>query len=209
MSVWARATAAVEASLLLVAGMATNAADLRAEAAPYFKVHSTHNTHYYPVAGRTQEEIWAQLNGVANPLAVDQHAGTRPLGHATFTYRYDYQSAYGSNAANCRVDTGNLELNFDTVLPELANTGGIDKQLESRWLSFQDYIAEHEAGHHSIYRELVTLIPQAMQEIGEVPCSELANQVSTAVNEVVAAVRQASAEYDANYASETQLASSL
>jgi predicted secreted Zn-dependent protease len=172
-------------------------------------VSSFHSTRYYQVSGDTQEDVWAQLQGPANPFEVDPESGARPLGHASFQYQYDYQSAYGANSSYCRVDSGEMVFRFETVLPQLAaqqNTGG---QLQDRWLPFQRQISEHEAGHHAIYRQLAAELPQALTDIGEVPCSELDDRVKLAIAEAVSATRQASVEYDENYAGSAYLASSL
>jgi predicted secreted Zn-dependent protease len=164
---------------------------------------------YYQVRGNTQEEVWAQLHSAANPLAIDHKAGTRPLGKASFEYTYNYRGSYATNATACRVDSGSVEFRFDTVLPQLASAGETGAPLAGRWQSFQALIAEHEAGHHAIYRQLVTQLPQVMTDLGEVPCNELDDRVRVAVSDAVDAVRRASADYDENHGGEAQLASSL
>jgi predicted secreted Zn-dependent protease len=180
-----------------------------AEAKSRFSVSSFHTTRYYQVRGNTLEEIWAQLHSAANPLAIDHRAGTRPLGNASFAYNYNYQGAYTANASSCRVESGELEFRFETVLPRLAHAAATTEQLASRWQSLQDHITEHEAGHHAIYRQLVTRLPQVMTDLGAVPCNELDGRVSVAVAEAVDAVRQASEDYDENYGGEAAVASSL
>jgi predicted secreted Zn-dependent protease len=180
-----------------------------AQAKPRFSISSFHTTRYYQVKGNTLEEIWAQLHSAANPLAIDHKAGTRPLGHASFEYKYNYQGAYAANASSCRVESGKLEFRFETVLPRLASAAATSEQLERRWRSFQEHITEHEAGHHAIYRQLVTQLPQVMTDLGEVPCSDLDERVSVAVAQAADAIRQASAEYDEHYGGETSVASSL
>jgi predicted secreted Zn-dependent protease len=149
------------------------------------------------------------LHGTANPLAVDDRAGTKPLGYAAFQYQYDYRSAYGSSPSNCRVASGNLSFRFETILPQLALRDGASNRLKDRWLPFQELIIEHEAGHHAIYRQLVTELPQALTDIGEVPCTELDDRVRVAVTATVDTIRQASIDYDDSYGAEEYLASSF
>ena len=173
---------------------------------PRFSVHSFYTTRYYPVGGSTDEELWSQLQGAANPLSVEHRAGIRPLGNASFEYRYDYQGGYADNAASCRVESGKLEFRFATVLPELAAPVQPGAEVQQRWLSLQAHISEHEAGHHEIYRQLVTQLPQAMTELGAVPCSELDERVRVAVDTAVDGIRQASAEYDDHHSGETYAA---
>ena len=172
-------------------------------------VRSFHSTRYYPVSGGTQEEIWAQLHGAANPLAVDRNAGVKPLGHASFQYQYNYRSAFAENAAHCRVESGTLQLRFETVLPRLAVKQQTSELLRNRWQPLQELITEHEAGHHAIYRQLATQLPRVMSGLGAVPCPELDEQVRLAVEEAVATVRQASADYDAHGGGDAYLASTL
>ncbi len=174
---------------------------------PRFSVTSFYTTRYYPVGGSTDEELWSQLQGAANPLAVDHRAGIRPLGNASFEYRYDYQGGYAENAASCRVESGKLEFRFATVLPELAGPVAPGAAMQQRWLSLQAHITEHEAGHHEIYRQLVTRLPQAMGDLGAVPCSELDERVRVAVDTAVEIIRRASAEYDDQDSGEAYAAS--
>jgi len=179
------------------------------QAEPRIDVESIHTTRYYQVSGNTQEEIWAQLHGAANPLAPDRSAGVKPLGHASFQYQYDYRSAYGTSPSNCRVESGDLSFRFETILPQLAMREDTSNRLKDRWLPFQELIIEHEAGHHAIYRQLVTELPQALTDLGEVPCAELDDRVRVAVTATVDAIRQASVDYDDRYGSEEYLASAL
>jgi predicted secreted Zn-dependent protease len=169
------------------------------ESKPRFSIDSFYTTRYYRVSGSTQEELWAQLHGVANPLAVDHKAGTKPLGRASFDYKYDYQGAYAGTASSCRVDSARLEFRFETMLPEMSVQAQAGAQLQQRWQALQDQITEHEAGHHAIYRQLVTQLPQAMTDLGAVPCSELDERVRVAVNNAAELIRQASAEYDEHH----------
>lgn len=179
------------------------------ESGPRFTVNSHQSTRYYPVRGNTREEVWSQLTGAANPLAVDRDAGIKPLGHASFKYEYDYQSEYADGSSHCRVESANFEFRFETVLPRLATNGAVREELASRWSSLQNLITEHEAGHHAIYRQLVTRLPQALEEIGTTSCTELAQRVSLAVAEAVEHVKQASADYDAFHGGETFAVTSL
>lgn len=176
---------------------------------PRFEVTSHHSTRYYQVHGNDQEEIWAQLHGAANPLEVDRKVGTKPLGHAGFQYQYNYRSEFAANAASCQVESGAFNFRFETVLPQLAEAGAISAQLERRWQPFQALITEHEAGHHAIYRRLVTQLPQVITDLGAVPCSELDDRVKVAVESAVDAVRRASVAYDEHHGGETYAVSSL
>ena len=176
---------------------------------PHFEISSHHRTHYYQVHGRSQEEIWAQLHGPANPLAVDRNAGTKPLGHASFHYQYNYASEFAASPGNCQVESGAFDFHFETVLPQLAEAGRANEHLQSRWQPFQALITEHEAGHHAIYRRLVTQLPQAVIELGAVPCSELEDRVRVAVESAVGAIRRASIAYDEHHGGDTYAVSSL
>jgi predicted secreted Zn-dependent protease len=176
---------------------------------PRFDVRSFHSTRYYQVSGSTQEEIWAQLHSAANPLARDRSAGVKPLGHASFQYRYDYRSAFAESSSSCRIESATLNLRFETVLPRLAGPAKVSERLGERWLPLQELITEHEAGHHAIYRRLVTQLPQVMSGLGAVPCHQLDEQVRLAVEDAVAAVRRASADYDEHNGDEAYLATSL
>ncbi len=92
------------------------------------------------------------------------------------------------------------------MLPELAGPVEPGPEVQQRWQSLQTHITEHEAGHHAIYRQLVTQLPQAMTELGAVPCSELDERVRVAVNIAVDSIRQASAEYDDHHSGEAYAA---
>jgi len=181
----------------------------RGEWQPRFALRSVQATRYYPVPGRTQQEIWAQLTGPANPLAQNPEAGVKPLGHASFDYSYQYQSEYTEGGTSCRVASASLSFRFETVLPQLAEGDSLEPDLRSRWLSLQQLITEHEAGHQALNRQLVARLPQVMTEVGSAPCDELAERVRLAISAEVSAVKQANEEYDASYGGETYAVSSL
>jgi predicted secreted Zn-dependent protease len=174
-----------------------------------FTLVSMQSTRYYRVPGRTQEEIWSQLTGAANPLALDPVVGAKPLGHASFDYSYQYESEYAEGGASCRVASGSLSFRFETLLPQLAEADSVKPELHSRWLSLQQAITEHEAGHQALYRELVTRLPRVMLDVGTAPCDELAERVRVAVSSAVGAVQQANDDYDASHGGETYAVSSL
>jgi len=176
---------------------------------PSFTVKSYQSTRYYAVRGTTRDEIWSELTGSANPLPVDHNAGIKPLGHASFRYDYDYQSEYAGNSSSCRVSTGNFDFRFETVLPRLAVKDSARSELGARWSALEDRVTEHEAGHHAIYRQLVTRLPKALKEIGVAPCSELDHRVSQAVAHAVDDIRRASADYDKYHSDESYAITSL
>jgi predicted secreted Zn-dependent protease len=179
------------------------------ESAPEFTVRSYQSTRYYTVRGSTRNEIWSQLTGSANPLPIDRDAGIKPLGHASFKYEYDYQSEYAGDSSSCKVQSANFDFRFETVLPRLAVSESVKRELETRWSTLQDRVTEHEAGHHAIYRQLVTRLPEVLQGIGIAPCSELEHRVSQAVAQAVNDVRRASADYDEYHRDESYAISSL
>lgn len=191
----------------LTPGFASRAA-ASVESIPPVRIHSHHRTRYFDVSGANQEQVWQQLRGAANPLAGRYGDGT-VLGHADFHYRYEYQPTYGSRASACRIASAELEFGFETVLPRLRTNAGTEAQLARHWPGFQAAITEHEAGHHAIYRQLVTGIPDILQSLGEVPCEELAQTVQLAVAGLVEQVRQRSRDYDAAHGSGDYLAASF
>lgn len=176
---------------------------------PVFSVSSHQSTRYYAVQGDSQEEVWSALIGTDNPLPIDREAGIKPLGHASFQYEYHYQSEYAGNSSSCRVRQVNFDFRFETVLPRLAASTRVRSELESRWSNLQDRVSEHEAGHHAIYRQLVTRLPEALRNVGVTPCSELEQQVSQAITEAVDDIRRASADYDQYHAEESYAITSL
>lgn len=175
-------------------------------AAPQFSIQSFHRTQYFEVKGKTQQEVWEQLNSPDNPLAAGVREGRTALGHARFQYQYSYQPAFGSSASSCRVGSGELNFRFETALPALAEKDEAQEQLRNRWPLLQSVIIEHEAGHHAIYHQLVSLIPQTLENLGETPCSELDRKVQVAIATVVDSVRQSSREYDSQHGSGDYLA---
>ena len=177
--------------------------------APRFTVNSSHLTRYYDIDGDTTEELRAQLAGEANPLPVQAAAGRKPVGHANFSYRYDYSAEYGSNLARCRIASASLSFHFETVLPRLRGLGHKPGHLRSRWLPFQREVIEHEAGHHAIYRLMAARLPVALTALGEVPCDELDQRVGKMVGRIERDMHQASSAYDSTHRSADHLLGSL
>lgn len=176
---------------------------------PSFTINSSHLTRYYGIEGDTTAELIAQLAGDANPLPVQAAAGRKPVGHANFSYRYDYDSEYGANLASCRVASATLRLRFETVLPRLENPGGKPGYLLNRWLPFQQEVIAHEAGHHAIYRLMATKLPRALTALGEVPCHELEQRVGQAVGRIEQEMHRASSAYDFAHGAADYLLGSL
>ncbi len=163
---------------------------------PRFTVNSSHLTRYYDIDGDTADELRAQLAGDANPLPVQPAAGRKPVGHANFSYRYDYSAEYGGNLARCRIASATLRFHFETVLPRLRGLSRKPGYLRKQWLPFQREVIEHEAGHHAIYRLMAKRLPRALTAVGEVPCNELDQRVGQAVGLIEREMHQASSDYD-------------
>ena len=195
MQLWLKALGAMAVGILLPG---SNLAAACADSGPAVTIRSTSTTEYFALSGRTREALWHELNGAGNPLnALYRNQGTA-LGHAGVEYRYRYQPAFGSSPSSCRIASADIELRFTTVLPELAD-GTVSDLLARQWPRFQETIAEHEAGHHAIYRDLLSQIPAALQQLEEASCAELDQRISLTINAVVDAVRQRSRDYDQGY----------
>ena len=71
-------------------------------------------------------------------------------------------------------------------------------RLRRQWKEFQAVVVDHEVGHLEIYRRILDELPQAMSEIGAVPCDELDSRIAAAADRVVDSIQLASSDYDAH-----------
>lgn len=205
MWLWQRALGAVALGILLMGGKPMMAA---AADGPAITIRSSNATEYFELDGKSQRAVWKQLSSADNPLTALYPTGTTALGHARVDYHYRYQPAFGSSASLCRIASADIELHFTTTLPRLAD-GPVPELLARQWPRFEAAIAGHEAGHHAIYRDLETRIPQVLENFGEAPCSELDQRLQVAINDVVQTVRRRSREYDELHSGGSYLASAL
>lgn len=174
----------------------------RTEPASTFAIKSSQSTRYYAISGDTSRELWNELRGDANPLSALPGVGRKPLGEASFVYRYNYQSGYAANASHCLVKSGEIEIQFETVLPRLENLEHKPDRLQRQWINFQSVVVDHEVGHLKIYRRLLDELPQAMSDVGAVPCDQLDSKIVAAIDRVVDSIQLASSHYDAHAGAE-------
>jgi len=206
---YAGSTARGKGAVFSLSPVFTGSGDSRGLSSSVFSVNSRQSTRYYAVPGNSRGEIWSALTGAANPLPVDQKAGIKPLGHASFKYKYDYQSEYAGDSSSCRVRDASFSFEFETVLPRLAADDSLSSELLSRWAKLQAQVSEHEAGHHAIYRQLVARLPEALRNVGVAPCAELEHRTRQAVTRAVEDIRRASADYDEFHAEHSYAITSL
>lgn len=163
-----------------------------------FTVRSSLSTRYYEINGDSSSELWNELRGDANPLSVLPGVGRKPLGQASFVYSYSYQPDQAAGAFHCQVKSGEIDVQFETVLPRLEDLDDKPDRLRRQWKEFQAVVVDHEVGHLEIYRRILDELPQAMSEIGAVPCDELDSRIAAAADRVVDSIQLASSDYDAH-----------
>lgn len=167
-----------------------------------FTIRSSLSTRYYAINGDTSSELWDELRGDANPLSVLPGVGRKPLGEASFVYSYSYQPDQAVGASHCQVKSGEIDVQFETVLPRLEGLDHKPDRLRRQWREFQTVVVDHEVGHLVIYRRILEELPQAMSKIGAVPCDELDSRIVAAVDRVVDSIQLASSDYDAHVGAE-------
>lgn len=183
--------------------------DSPTEASGIFSVNSSHSTRYYTISGDTSNEIWDELRGDANPLQVLPGVGRKPFGEASFSYSYTFQPDYDSDMSHCHVQFGKIDVQFETVLPQLEELEHKPDRLRRQWDNFQSTVIDHEAGHHKIYSRIVSELPGALDNIGKTPCDQLDKKVATVIEGVVASIQLASSHYDASAGSAKYMVSAL
>ena len=172
------------------------------QATSTFTIRSSLSTRYYAINGDTSNELWSELRGDANPLSVLPGVGRKPLGEASFVYSYSYQPDQAASASHCQVKSGEIDVQFETVLPRLEDVDHKPDRLRRQWKKFRSVVVDHEVGHLEIYRRILDELPQAMSQIGAVPCDQLDSRIVAAVERVVDSIQLASADYDADVGAE-------
>lgn len=113
-------------------------------------------------------------------------------------WRYVYNYSYEADAGNvmCQVVSGEIELQFETAMPQVANLQDKSKQLQGIWAPYHAGLTAHEAGHQEIFRKLAKQLPDAFARVGESACSNLHNKLESAANNVSKRIQQMSEDYD-------------
>lgn len=163
---------------------------------PGISVTSRQLTQYYEISGDNSVQVWAALGGHSNPLAENPASGRKPIGQASFSYRYSYQPGYQAGSSHCRVESGEIDLEFKTVLPRLKNIEEKSARFRHQWQEFLSAVIEHEAGHLKIYRRMVEELPAVLSAIDMENCDGLYAEVDRQVKRLANSIKAASADYD-------------
>jgi len=147
--------------------------------------HGMHNT---------QEMLGMPGDGSPHGIRTDSDSGV--YGQSNWSYVYNYQ--YKADAKNdmCQVISGEIELLFETGMPQVANLEDKSEQLQGSWAPYHAGLTAHEAGHQKIFRKLAHQLPVAFARVGEFACSDSDNKLERVANNVSMRIQQMSEDYD-------------
>lgn len=142
----------------------------------------------------TQEMLGMPGDGGPHGIRTDSDSGV--YGQSNWSYVYNYQ--YKADAKNdmCQVVSGEIELQFETGMPQVANLEDKSEQLQESWAPYHAGLTAHEAGHQKIFRRLGQDLSAAFSRVGEVSCSDLSNKLERVANRVSMRIQQMSEDYD-------------
>lgn len=157
---------------------------------------SNHSAVNYSVYGDTAAAVYNSLKSDDNPLEFNSGEGFKPDGYAQWKYTYNYWYDISANGKTCTVTRIEIEFNFTTTLPRLADLEKKSEYLKSKWTAYQEGLTEHEAGHQLIFRDITKTVPEALNSVGPQPCGELNETLSQAATAAWKPMAQASEDYD-------------
>lgn len=141
-----------------------------------------------------QEMLGMPGDGGSHGIRTDADSGV--YGQSNWSYAYNYE--YKADAKNdmCQVVSGEIELQFETGMPQVANLEDKSRQLQGSWAPYHAGLTAHEAGHQEIFRKLAQQLPDAFARVGETACSDLDNRLERVANRVSMRIQQMSEDYD-------------
>jgi predicted secreted Zn-dependent protease len=145
---------------------------------------------YYPVAGRTAEEIWRsiQANG-------PRQAGGSFAAHTDVQLQWDYR--YQPGEGGCGVTEVSVRSTVVVHLPRMASASTSDPALGRRWEAFTRALRIHEAGHQRLAEEEAHAVRLAIRGARSPTCGEIDGAVAAAVSRVNREFAERSRRYDA------------
>jgi predicted secreted Zn-dependent protease len=127
-------------------------------------------------------------------IRTDSDSGVYGQSNWSYVYNYSYEADAGN--VMCQVVSGEIELQFETAMPQVANLQDKSKQLQGSWAPYHAGLTAHEAGHQEIFRRLAKQLPVAFARVGEFACSNLHNKLERVANNVSKRIQQMSEDYD-------------
>tara|TARA_R110001599_G_scaffold289553_1_gene492495 strand:- start:671 stop:1729 length:1059 start_codon:yes stop_codon:yes gene_type:complete len=141
-----------------------------------------------------QEMLGVPGDGSPHGVRTDSDSGV--YGQSNWNYVYNYQ--YKADAKNelCRVVSGEIELQFETGMPQVANLEDKSELLQGSWALYHAGLTAHEAGHQKIFRRLGQELSRAFSRVGEAACNDLSNKLERVADSVSMRIQQMSEDYD-------------
>jgi hypothetical protein len=141
-----------------------------------------------------QEMLGMSWDGNPHGIRTDSDSGV--YGQSNWSYAYNYRYEADADNVMCRVVSGEIELRFETAMPQVANLEDKSEQLQGVWSPYHAGLTAHEAGHQRIFRRMAQALPEALTRVGEVACSDLSNRLESVANRVSMRIQQLSEDYD-------------
>ncbi len=131
------------------------------------------STSYYPVFGKSAEEIFAYMEAYG---PVDDK-GARASGVTHYKSRLDWRTSGDSSA--CTIGSMTIYVDLEIVLPVLDGLAQLPADLQANWRRFADGVAAHEQRHIDIYTAGANAVRSRMLALEpSAGCSALATNVN-------------------------------
>lgn len=146
----------------------------------------------YHVFGDTADQIRTQIQH-CGPRS-DSSADAEFTGQTAYTLTWQYDLTQAGDA--CSIMGVRVGLHTSMALPYWQPTSKAASGLQGRWQRFDNSLQTHENGHVAIDKLYAAKLTVDLEDLGSLPCSDVASVVQDTANSVTAVLNQANDAYD-------------
>ena len=146
---------------------------------------------YYPVAGNTAEQLWAD---VLEKSPVRQNAKR----HVAYTsWHVNWQFWWLEQVGSCEISKVQTRLDVTYTLPRLKQASSMPESLVTRWEKYYAALLEHEQGHKDLGIKAANEIEQRISGMGpRANCSQLEQDANAIGKSVIDKYSRIEKKYD-------------
>lgn len=117
--------------------------------------------------------------------------------HGLASWRLDYQYTTRRTGPNCQVDSVNVKVGGEILMPRWADENAAPVELQRRWATYYAALKRHEDGHVQHGRELALLVKERFMGLGAHPCEQFKALTEGEFNRLTTNLKTRDQEYDA------------
>lgn len=117
--------------------------------------------------------------------------------HATTAYQLNWAYTPVAEKGVCSIKDIKVGLHVNQLMPAFSPGSTVSSEVRSTWDAYSRALQTHENGHTAINTDYAARLTTALQNLGQMDCSTLTQQVQTTIDSHITMLNTANELYDA------------